>query len=189
MMDKGAMIDIFQDCPVLQTEHFLLRLIQESDAVDLLECYSDPMAHRFFNADHCTNNFRYETVGDMAVCIRFWLDEYKKKSFVRFAVVDKQTGRAIGTVEMFSTPDFLPEGDGGVLRIDLASRFETAELLSELLRLANERFYALFGADMIVIKGRPAEKNRVSALIVAGYAPYDWKIPDREHYYIRRKTQ
>ena len=183
------MINIYQDCPTLHTEHFLLRLVQESDAEDLLTCYSDPRAQAVFDFENCTSDFRYSTKEEMLGCIRFWLSEYAKGMYVRFSVIDKSFGKVVGTVEMFSTPGFLPEGNGGVLRIDLASRFETAEHLSELLRLANERFYTLFGADMIVIKGRPAVKNRVHAFIAAGYAPYDWQSPDREYYYIRRKTQ
>lgn len=188
-MYKGAMTDIYQDCPVLYTEHFLLRLIRESDAADLLECYSDPKAQRFFNADHCTNDFRYGTVGEMAGCICFWLNEYKKKSFVRFAVVEKQTARAIGTIEMFGTPGFLPEGDGGVLRIDLASRYETIEFLSELLQLADERFYGLFNAEVILSKAIPSAEKRIRALLDAGYKQFDWQVSGREHYYMRRKTK
>ena len=189
MIYKDALSDIYQDCPVLHTEHFLLRFIRESDAADLLKCYSDPMAQRFFNTDHCTSDFRYETVGKMAACIRFWLDEYKKKSFVRFAVVDQQAGRAIGTAEMFSTPGFLPDGDGGVLRIDLASRYETVDDLSELLRLADEEFYVLFDAEVILSKAVPSAEKRIQALLDNGYKPFDWQVPGREHYYIRRKTQ
>lgn len=40
--------------------------------------------------------------------------------------------------------------------------------------------------DIIVIKGGPAERNRMNVLTAAEYAPCDWQSPD--HYYIRRKA-
>lgn len=81
----------------------------------------------------------------------------------------------------------LPEGAGGVLRIDLASPYEAACHLSELLTLADEHFYSMFGADIIVTKGRPTNPTRAAALLEGGYVPYAWDSPDREHYYIKIK--
>jgi probable phosphoglycerate mutase len=178
--------DIYKCCPILQTEHFLLRLVRESDAEDLLGCYSDPKSQPIFDYENCISDFCYTTAEEMTDCIRFWLKEYLERRFIRFAVVDRKSGKAIGTIEMFSDPSLLPDTTGGVLRIDLASQFETEECLAELLQLANDRFYGLFGAEMIVTKGKPTAQTRITSLLNNGYIPYDWASPDREYYYSRK---
>jgi len=179
--------DVYETAPVMKTSRFILRLVREEDAEDLLTCYADPKSQSLFNADNCTSDFRYSGVGEMLSCIRVWLDSYRARGFVRWSVIDKQTECAVGTVEMFSVPGFLPEGAGGVLRIDLASAYETDGYLAELLGLANERFYSLFGAELFVVKAKPEATARVNALLAAGYSPYDWPAPGREHYYIRKR--
>lgn len=165
---------------------FLLRLVRESDAEDLLGCYSDPKSQPIFDYENCITDFCYTTTEEMTGCIRFWLKEYAERRFIRFAVMDRKSGKAIGTIEMFSNPSLLPETTGGVLRIDLASQFETAEYLTELLQLANERFYELFDAEMIVTKGKPIAQTRITSLLNNGYISYDWANPDREYYYSRK---
>jgi ribosomal-protein-alanine N-acetyltransferase len=178
----------YEICPVLETDSFILRLVSEDDAEDLLVCYSDPKSRKIFDSENCISNFRYTTVEEMTECLRFWLREYHQKMYVRFSVIDKKTQKPIGTVEMFNAKGFLNDYSGGILRIDLASKYETTDSIAELLQLAYDRFYELFGTEIIVAKGRPAEENRVHALIAAGYKPYDWPSPDREHYYIRENV-
>jgi len=181
--------DVYQHCPTLHTEHFALRLVQEDDAADLLCCYSDPKSQAIFDFENCTSDFRYSTIEEMVECIRHsWLEPYSNKEYVRWSIMDRQIDKAIGTVEMFSVSGFFPDEDGGVLRIDIASRYETEEYLSELLQLANQYFYDLFGAEMIAAKGKSIAELRIKALLDSGYTPYDWPSPDREHYYIRRRS-
>ena len=175
----------YENCPILETESFILRLVSEDDALDLLDCYSDPKSQKIFNSENCANDFCYNTVDEMRACIRFWLKEYSQKMYVRFSVIDKEIQKPIGTVEMFSTEGFFNDYDGGILRIDLASKYETSIYISEILGLANNSFYSLFGADMIVTKGSPTEENRVHALLSAGYQPYDRKSPRKDFYYSR----
>jgi len=163
--------DPYLNCPEYQTENFRLRLVSENDAEDLLACYSDPKARKFFNADNCTSDFCYDTVVEMRDCIRFWLKFYEDRAFIRFAVVDLESQIAIGTVEMFG-------GARGVLRIDLAFAYETLEYISELLVLADEHFFKLFETERIVTKAVPEACERVAALLSAGYAPFE-----RKHYY------
>lgn len=43
----------------------------------------------------------YTTKEEMEQCIKFWLDEYEKKYYVRFAVIPKAESQAVGTVEIF----------------------------------------------------------------------------------------
>lgn len=46
-------MSIYESCPVLENEKFMLRLFQEEDCDDLLKVYSDKNALPFFNSDNC----------------------------------------------------------------------------------------------------------------------------------------
>ena len=45
--------NISETCPVLESEKFLLRLVENEDCDDLLKVYSDKNALPFFNSDNC----------------------------------------------------------------------------------------------------------------------------------------
>lgn len=54
------MSDIYEKCPVLEDSKFILRLVEEKDAKDLLSVYSDKNALPFFNSNNCNgDNFYY----------------------------------------------------------------------------------------------------------------------------------
>lgn len=167
-------------CPEYETEHFLLRLVKEEDAADLLACYADEKAWPIFNADSCTGDFHICTPEDMRTCIQFWLKEYTESAYVRFAIVDKQTNRAVGTIEMFgkigqyNTPR-------GLLRLDMASPYENTAHLHEILSLCKGEFFKLFDVSIIVTKAIPAAQSRIRALTELGFSPYDF--PGREDYW------
>lgn len=174
-------IDPYTHCPVYETRRFLLRLIEETDTVDLLNCYGDPLAAPIFNSDNCTSDFVYHTREEMAEAMRFWIDSYKWRYFVRFTIVDKSTQKAIGTIEFFNRGESEGYGKVGVLRLDLASAYERADAIAEILVVVNQRFPALFGVDCILTKAIPAAEERIRALESAGYraltpktiVPYD----------------
>ena len=170
----------YEDCPVLESENFLLRLVTKEDAADLLACYSDPNARLFFNSDTCTSDFFFNTAIEMNDCIKSWLDCYTGEEFVRFAIVDRRSGRAVGTIEMFGTVGKY-QTSRGILRLDIASRYEEAPYLNELFSLCLKEFFDLFAVTRIVTKAIPAAVQRVSALKTLGFAPYDF--PEREHYW------
>lgn len=180
--------DPYAKCPEFETAHFTLRLVRMEDGADLLRCYSDPKAQLFFNADRCTSDFRYRTPEEMNECIRFFLRSYENREFIRFSTVDKETRRAVGTVEMFRAAGS-PAGCGawGVLRIDLASPYETEEIIGEILELSRISFYSLFGVRRILTKAIPAAQARIAALRAAGFLPLDWKEPGRGHYWAREE--
>lgn len=167
----------YKKCPVYETENFILRLVSENDAEDLLECYSDLSAVKLMNSDRCNSDFYYTTINKMKKCIGFWLEEYSKKKYVRFAVVDKQLNKAIGSIEIFG-------GDYGVLRVDLQSYYEKECYIFELLELSNKYFYEVFETDNIIIKAIPKAKQRISALIDSGFSP-DTKFRPNLDYYIK----
>ena len=59
-------MNIYETCPVLESEKFLIRLFEQKDCDDLLKVYSDKNALPFFNSDNCNgDNFYYDTKGKM----------------------------------------------------------------------------------------------------------------------------
>lgn len=170
----------YLDCPIYETEHFILRLIAEGDAADLLICYSDKKARPIFNSDTCTGNFFMETMDDMRVCIKAWLDSYKREEFVRFSIIDKYSDHTIGTIEMFGKIGKY-NTSRGILRLDIASKYEEKDFLNELFSLCLKEFFHLFAVDQIVTKAIPEAVNRVNILKDLGFVKYDF--PEREHYW------
>ena len=176
-------MDPYKCCPVYETEQFLLRLVAPEDKEDLWRCYSNPKAIGFFNSDSCTYGFGGPdlTVAEMRECIGSWIKAYDARQFVRFAIVAKDSGRAVGTVEMFASKH-------GILRIDVLPEHENQAALAALLELA-DNFFEAFQCTEIVTKAIPAATERLTALEQCGYLPYPWrKAWQRKDYYIKRKT-
>ena len=67
----------FLDCPVYETEHFIIRKLKREDAEALFSCYSDPDAARFFNGDCCEDDFYYTDLEKFKGCVEFWLERYE----------------------------------------------------------------------------------------------------------------
>lgn len=129
----------YQKCPVFETVHFLLRLVRLEDTKDLLQCYSDVKAQEFFNADRCTSDFCFKTADELRNCIAGWLNAYEKQEFVRFSIVDKSLGKAVGTIEMFGMVGSYKSTEG-VLRVDICSEYEIYPFLKELFTLSVKEF-------------------------------------------------
>ena len=56
------MNNVYEECPILENDRFLLRFVTKEDATDLLKVYSDKNALPFFNSDNCHgDNFYYST--------------------------------------------------------------------------------------------------------------------------------
>ncbi len=147
------MSDVYEYCPQFENERWLLRLVRQEDAADLLAVYSDKNALPFFNSDNCDgDNFYYPTLERMRKAIDFWEYSYQYKWFVRLAIIDKNAGKAVGTIELFhrlSEDDF---NHVGLIRIDLGSAYETAEVISEILALIIPPAYDLFDCTEIISK-------------------------------------
>ena len=81
-------MNIYSKCSVLESERFIVRLLQDEDGDDLLKVYSDKNALPFFNSDNCDgDNFYYPTKERMAKAISFWKTSYDNgwfatKSFI-----------------------------------------------------------------------------------------------------------
>ena len=176
MIEYGREGDPYANCPVLQTEHFTLRLVEETDARDLLSCYADPASRTLMNEDYCLGGFNFDTEAQMLDCLRIWRQVYETRDFIRWAIVDKETNCAVGTIEMFG-------GEMGVFRLDVASRFEKEPYLSELTGLTNT-FHLLFATERIVTKVPHHAQARRAAFAALGY--HQAQIEGREHYLVHQ---
>lgn len=167
--------------PTYETKSLLLRLVMMEDAQDLLKCYSDLSAVMKMNADNCISNFYYTTLEQMHECIAFWLDEYERQAYVRFSIIPKKLGKAVGTVEIFGS-DFPTLGRAGVLRIDLASEYEVPQIISELTALAASSFMSDFNVDTILVKSEHTPE-RTNVFVDYGFAPTD-EFRSQSGYYL-----
>lgn len=169
-------MNVYEKCPVLENERFLLRQTSRKDVMDLLRVYSDEKALPFFNSDNCTDNFYYTTVEHMMQAIEFWHDEYKRKCYVRWSVIDKKTDCAIGTIELFNrrADDFF--NNCGLLRLDIGSDYEKSEIVGSILGIIIPETKTLFGCEFIATKAIPDAKERIKALTDYGFMLTDKKL-------------
>ena len=52
-------MNIYETCPALESEKFVIRLFKDEDVDDLLKVYSDKFALPFFNSDNCDGDNFY----------------------------------------------------------------------------------------------------------------------------------
>ena len=172
--------DPYEICPTFETEHLQFWQVREDDAEGLLCFYGDLSRWMFYGNEMSNSIFssQHATITEMKKCIRVWLDEYKNKYYIRLTAIDKKTAKPIGSVELFDNA-----GDGFLaVHIDFSEKYEKSEYIGELLCLADERFYELFGLKHIIIRATPAEKERVSALTANGYTPLDGDSGWKDYY-------
>lgn len=182
---------IYEACPVYETNEFVLRLVELSDAGDLVDCYSDLKSAEFFNSDNCTSDFVYKSVEEVEDCIRYWIDEYEQGSYIRFSVVDKKQRKAIGTIEMFSKKEeYGSLGIVGVLRMDLESSYENDDVLKSIIGIVEDNFYEDFEVDSIITKSVPSAAKRVTALVESGYSELEQNtVVSYPHYFVRSRNR
>jgi RimJ/RimL family protein N-acetyltransferase len=182
----------YEKCPVFETEKFILRLVEKTDAEDLLECYSNEITQKYANSDNCNSDFTFDNIDEMNRCIESWISEYEHKKYIRFSIIYKVTQKAIGTIEIFGSKKqkFGTLASCGILRIDIHPHFETKEYLKELVYISIDKFYTLFNIENIVTKVIPEAKNRVEILMNYGFKKLTNEIePARKNYYIRTQKK
>jgi RimJ/RimL family protein N-acetyltransferase len=173
--------DPYSNCPEFNTEHFHFRQVCEDDAEDLL-CFYGNLSKWMFNGNTWCNGIfssEHPTVEEMRKCIRSWLDEYRNKFYIRLSVIDKATGKPIGTIEIFDNLDRATQG--AALHIDLSAPYETQGYITELLTLADNELFSLFGFKYLIVWAPPEATARIKALRSVGYKVYESE--DRNHYY------
>ena len=168
------MINPYETCPVYENDAFILRLVETSDAPDLLLVYSDEKAVPFFNSDNCNgDDFHYTSLARVKEAILFWIQAYECRAFVRWAVIDKNTRQAIGTIELFNRRSEDYFDNCGLLRLDLRSDYEYTAAISEILSLIIPEACALFDCRMLATKLPPFASERKAALESFGFCSSD----------------
>ena len=162
--------DPYVKCPVYEDEHFLLRLVEMVDAESLLPCYSQPTDSVTANSFNCTYGYGAQTLDAMLNFIRRWLEAYRERGFVRWSVVDKSSGAAVGAIELFNS------NNTGVLRLDLCGDYENTKSIEEILSLLLTEAFMLFGCTKMTTKVAPTAKERMVALSKMGFHPSEEKI-------------
>lgn len=163
-------MDIYESCPVLESERFLIRLFRDEDCDDLLKVYSDKNALPFFNSDNCDgDNFYYATKERMAEAVAFWHMAYENGWFVRLSVVDKTVENVIGTVELCLRASEDAFNNMGVLRVDVRSDYETEDALSDIFSLIAPEVEELLGCKGVLTKAPVYAVDRLKAIQKAGF--------------------
>jgi len=164
-------MNIYETCPVLESENFTIRLFQNEDCDDLLKVYSDKNALPFFNSDNCDgDNFYYATKERMAQAIDFWKMSYENGWFVRLSIVDKAASSVIGTVELCLRVSEDEFDHMGILRVDVRSDYEREEALYDIFSLVTPELESLLGCRGVLTKAPIYAVERIKAIQGAGFA-------------------
>ena len=185
--DKKVTDEIYlKECPIYNNKLVTLRQTNMSDVQELLKCYSDEKAVRFFNSDNCHgDDFYYITIDRMKQAIDFWEFSYKSRHFVRWTVIYNDTNEKIGTIEMFHRIANDEFNHFGVLRMDLQSNYETKQVINDILQIVNDNFYDAFDVKFILTKAIPEAAGRINSLIQKGYQPLNRKLINYDDYFVR----
>lgn len=167
----------YEKCPVYENENYLLRLVDATDAPDLLLVYSDEKAVPFFNSDNCGgDDFHYTSLERMSRAIEYWQWEYQRSGFVRWAIIDKHSCHAIGTIELFNrqAEDYFT--DCGILRLDLRSDYEHVKAIHEIFSLIVPPAFLLFDCSMMATKIPEFASERRKAAEKSGFTASEEKL-------------
>lgn len=163
-------MNIYETCPVLENERFLLRLVENEDCDDLLKVYSDKNALPFFNSDNCDgDNFYYATRERMMEALHFWNLSYENGWFVRLSIVAKEVSSVIGTIELCLRVSEDEFNNMGILRVDVRSDYEKEEILYDIIALILPDISELLGCNGIITKAPIYAVERIKAIQRLGF--------------------
>ena len=163
-------MNIYETCPTLESERFILRLFEDYDCDDLLAVYSDKNALPFFKSDNCDgDNFYYPTKERMAEAIAFWRMSYENGWFARLSIVDKATASVIGTVECCKRVSDDAFNNMGILRVDVRSDYEEENVLYDLFSLITPKLDEMLGCQGVLTKVPIYAVERIKAIQKVGF--------------------
>lgn len=164
-------MNIYETCPVLESENFLVRLAKSEDCDALLRVYSDKNALPFFNSDNCDgDNFYYSTKERMTEAINFWNSSYDNGWFARLSIVDKAATDIFGTIELCLRVSDDEFNNMGILRVDVRSDYEKEDVLFEIITLIVPHIQELLGCNGILTKVPIYAVERIKAVQKAGFS-------------------
>lgn len=163
-------MNIYEKCPTLESDRFLLRKVAKEDCDDLLAVYSDKNALPFFNSDSCNgDNFYYSTKERMMEALAFWDLAYENGWFVRFSIVDKAVSKVIGTIELCLRVSEDAFNNMGILRVDVRSDYEKEDMLYDLIALIMPHMSELLGCNGVLTKAPIYAVERIKAIQKVGF--------------------
>jgi len=163
-------MNIYETCPVLENERFVIRLFQNEDCDDLLKVYSDKNALPFFNSDNCDgDNFYYATKERMEEAIGFWNMAYENGWFVRLSIVDKTVPVVVGTAEVCLRVSEDEFNHMGILRVDVRSDYEQEKVLYDIFSLIAPELEEMLGCKGVLTKAPIYAVERIKAIQRAGF--------------------
>lgn len=164
------MPSIFIHQPTFASTELTLRPLRPEDAEALLAVYGDECAVPYFNGDNCHgDNFYYQTLDRVRQAMDFWAFSCREGYFVRWAIVENDGDRVVGTVELCDR-----EQDGDIdliLRIDLRHDRERAEMVAAVLKALLPEAQGYFRGQAVVTKCWPYAGVRQKALEDFGFVP------------------
>lgn len=176
-------MDIYEACPVYESERFRLRLVENEDLEDLWKVYSDKNALPFFNSDNCDgDNFYYATVEKMKEVLGFWDFSYKNRWFARLSIIDKEVSTVIGTIELCLRESEDAFNHMGILRLDVRSDYEKEDMLLELVSLITPHIPELLDCDGVLTKAPIYAVERMKAIQRAGFMKSEHLLIGKDGY-------
>ena len=176
-------MNIYESCPVLESEKYIIRLFKDEDCDDLLKVYSDRNALPFFNSDNCDgDNFYYSTKERMAEAIDFWHMSYENGWFVRLSIVDKATTSVIGTVELCLRASDDEFNNMGILRVDVRSDYEEEKVLYDIFALVTPKLEDMLGCKGVLTKAPIYAVERMKAIQKVGFTKSEHMLIGKNGY-------
>lgn len=176
-------MNIYETCPTLESEKFIIRLFKDDDCDDLLKVYSDKNALPFFNSDNCDgDNFYYSTKERMTDAIGFWHMSYENGWFVRLSIVDKETTSVIGTVELCLRVSDDEFNNMGILRVDVRSDYEEENVLCDIFSLITPKLEELLGCKGVLTKAPIYAVERIKAIQKVGFTKSEHMLSGKTGY-------
>ena len=185
-------MNMYEKCPYIENDRWIIRQVNENDCEDLLEVYSDKNALPFFNSDNCNgDNFYYATKERMQEALNFWKQSFENEWFTRLSIVDKSISKVIGTFELCLRVSDDNFNQMGILRLDVKSNYEQEKILTELFQLILSVSYDAIGCTHIITKAPIYAIERIKALqhtdfsksehyLIGGHDRYAY-----DHYWVR----
>ena len=161
---------VYEACPALESDRYLLRLCRHEDVDDLLKVYGDRNALPFFNSDNCDgDNFYYASKERMTEALRFWRTAYENGWFARLSIVDKAVDAVIGTVELCRRVSEDAFDNMGILRVDVRSDYERENELYAVFSLVTPEIENMLVCKGVLTKAPIYAVERIRAVQRAGY--------------------
>lgn len=160
----------YKHCPIYRNERYCLRLIEETDAEDLLPIYSDKKAAALCNSDNCEADFYYPDLQQMRRAVEYWLLEYRQEGFIRWTILDTASSTACGTMEVFKRTSNDVYNNMAVLRLDLSTSCENTSCIRMIMNLILPHIGHIFHCRHVITKCTKAASERLAALQELGFS-------------------